>query len=723
MASQNRSRQLFTSAVLFSIVLKYRKPLVIIAILAVVLSSIFSGPNFITPLYKSEVILYPTASNSISKVLLSNNFNNSKDILEFGEDEQTEQMLQVLNSNKIRDRVIEKYDLMKHYKIKPDEKYRYTKLYKRYEDNFRFRRTEFMAVQITVFDSDAQMASDMANDIARLLDSTINKMQKKVAVKAFNIVEQEYLKQKNEIRAKEDSLTKLRELGVHDYESQAEMFNRQLAIEMAKGNAAGVKRLQKKLDALALYGGAYVSLRDALEHDKKQLSELKAKYEEAKVDAEENLPHTFIVSDAYKSEKKAYPIRWLIVVISTLSALLLAIVVLGVIDFYQSGAFDVNPKKKSKRVVGTIGVVEDAVNEARPVKEEKRNSKERAETIVDDIAVQVKKKKKESIKRDKVNKTEMNNLLNSSDLLRLIDKWKVHLSVIVVVSVILGMIFSGPTFITPLYKSYAVAYPANIDSYSEESNTEQMLQILNSQDITDKMLEEFDLGNHYNIDKSYKYYRTALLNQYHDKVNISKTPYESVMIEVLDHDPEVAKKMVDRILTLYDWKVASLHKSKYAEVVKMYKQGLARKRHDIDSLENLLAYLGTEKGVFEYQQQSREITEGYLGTTGGSASGVNKKEAKRLFKNMGQYGGKVLELAEMIRDEANVYAETKKDMELAERFLYSHMTYSNIITHPAVADKKSYPIRWLVVVIVALAAFVFALFTIFFIENRKSNKA
>jgi hypothetical protein len=34
------------------------------------------------------------------------------------------------------------------------------------------------------------------------------------------------------------------------------------------------------------------------------------------------------------------------VVISTLSALLLAIVVLGVTDFYQNGAFDVNPKKK-----------------------------------------------------------------------------------------------------------------------------------------------------------------------------------------------------------------------------------------------------------------------------------------------------------------------------------------------------------------------------------------
>jgi len=348
MSSKNKSKQLFTSAVLFNIVVKYRSTLLVVAIITVILSAIFSGPTFITPLYKSEVILFPTASNSISKVLLSSTFNNSKDILEFGEDEQTEQMLQVLNSNKIRDRIIQKYHLMDHYNIKPNEKYRFTKLYNQYEDNFRFRRTEFMAVQITVLDKDAQLAADMANNVARLLDSTINRMQKIIAIKAFNIVEGEYLKQRNLIQAKEDSLTKLRELGVHDYESQAEMFNRQLAIEMAKGNNNGIKRLQKKLDILAKYGGAYVSLRDALEHDKKQLSEIKEKYEEARVDAVENLPHTFIVSNAYKAEKKAYPIRWLIVVISTISALLLAIIILGIIDFNKEDE-DVASKKKKKK--------------------------------------------------------------------------------------------------------------------------------------------------------------------------------------------------------------------------------------------------------------------------------------------------------------------------------------------------------------------------------------
>jgi uncharacterized protein involved in exopolysaccharide biosynthesis len=202
-----------------------------------------------------------------------------------------------------------------------------------------------MAVKITVYDKNPQLAADMANEVADLVDSTINQMQKKIATKAFKIVEDEYNKLKKEIKIKEDSLTILREFGVHDYESQSEMFNRQLAIEMAKGESKSVKRLEKKLETLAKYGGPYVSLRDALEHDKKQLSQLKAKYEEAKVDANESLPHTFVINTAYKAEKKTYPLRWLIVLVSTIAALFLAIILFSLIDLF-SGELGQDLKKK-----------------------------------------------------------------------------------------------------------------------------------------------------------------------------------------------------------------------------------------------------------------------------------------------------------------------------------------------------------------------------------------
>lgn len=319
-----------TSFIIF--LYQWRKPLIIVTLAAMIASIIFSSPVFITPKFKSTVIMYPVSTSSIAKALLSENVSEKQDVMQFGEEEQTEQMLQILSSNKIRDRIIDKYNLADHYEIDANSKYRKTKLYDTYEDNISFRRTEYMAVKITVLDKDPVMAAHIANDIAELLDSTKNAMQKERAIKAYQIVKAEYEQQLHFIQTMEDSLTKLRELGVHDYESQAEMINQQLAIELAKGNKKGVKALEDKLEILAKYGGPYVSIRDQLEYEKKQLSEIKAKYEEAKVDAEEVLPQKFVVDYAYPAEKKSYPIRWIIVLVSTLSAFILGILVLAVLD-------------------------------------------------------------------------------------------------------------------------------------------------------------------------------------------------------------------------------------------------------------------------------------------------------------------------------------------------------------------------------------------------------
>jgi uncharacterized protein involved in exopolysaccharide biosynthesis len=330
--NKTQDSNVFDSSSFLDFLNKWRKILLIVTAIALVSSVIFSCPFFITPKYKATVIMFPTSTNSISKALMSDNYGLKQDILELGDEEQAEQLLQILNSNKIRARIIQKYNLLDHYDIDPDSKYKSTYLFREYESNITFSRTEFMAVEIEVLDKDPQMAADIANDIAALLDSTKNSMQKERALKGFAIVEAEYNKLKSEVEVMEDSLTQLRKLGVNDYETQAEAFNTQLAIALSQNNMTGARAIEEKIKTISEYGGAYVSIRDALEYEKKQLSELKAKYEEAKVDAQEELPCKFIVNSAYKAEKKSYPVRWLIIVVSTLSALILAILVIIIID-------------------------------------------------------------------------------------------------------------------------------------------------------------------------------------------------------------------------------------------------------------------------------------------------------------------------------------------------------------------------------------------------------
>lgn len=339
----------FNSANFILFLYKWRKPLMLIAVIAIICSVIFSSPWFITPKFKSTVIMFPTSTNAVSKALLSESFGNKQDILEFGEEEQAEQLLQILNSNQIRAKVIKKYSLMKHYGIDSNERFCNTKIYREYDRNITFKRTEFMAVQITVLDKDPQMAADIANNISELMDSVKNQMIKERAMMAYRIVEKEYSDLVAQVKMMEDSMTTIRKLGVHEYETQSEMLMQQLAIEYAKGNTRGIKALEEKLGVLAQYGGAYVSLREALLHEKKQLSLVKAKFAEAKVDAEQVLPQKFIVNSAFKAEKKTYPVRWLIVMVTTLSSLLLCILVIIIVESIKKSELEPVTLLKKKK--------------------------------------------------------------------------------------------------------------------------------------------------------------------------------------------------------------------------------------------------------------------------------------------------------------------------------------------------------------------------------------
>jgi hypothetical protein len=263
--------------------------------------------------------------------LSENNFQKT-DVLQFGEEEEAEQMLQILNSDEIRTRICERYYLMQHYGIDSNDKFKRTKLYEEFQSNINFKRTEYMSVKIEVMDINADTAAAIANEIAALHDSTKIMIQRERANQALNIVRQEYLTKQKEIQAMEDSLKVINGFGLFDYESQSEVTSEQYAIAIAKGDQRAIKSLEEKLKIIGKYGSAYVSLRDNMYMQRKQLNLLKSKFDEAKVDAEQILPQKFIVSNAYPAEKKSYPVRWIIVVISTIATLLLSIIALLVLE-------------------------------------------------------------------------------------------------------------------------------------------------------------------------------------------------------------------------------------------------------------------------------------------------------------------------------------------------------------------------------------------------------
>ncbi|MEY2964057.1 MAG: hypothetical protein RL754_1318 [Bacteroidota bacterium] len=301
----------YSSANLVAFFYKNWKSLIIIPFVAMVLAVVFTAPTFIKPLFESQVILFPSTTNSVSKALLpQQNGYGDEDILEFGDEQQAEQLLQILNSGEIRDSVIGKFDLMNHYEIDEATKYRRTKLFKEYESKIEFNRTQFMSVEINVLDTDPQIAADIANYIAYLVDKVKRRVQKSRAQMGLEIVGNEYHNLQAEIQKMEDKITELRYKGVHDYESQSAVFNEQYAIALAEGaSSERIKALERRLDTLAKYGGKYVSIRDELQLLKEEEVKLKTKFDQAKVDVNQVLPATFKVDAAFPAERKTYPKR------------------------------------------------------------------------------------------------------------------------------------------------------------------------------------------------------------------------------------------------------------------------------------------------------------------------------------------------------------------------------------------------------------------------------
>ena len=86
-----------------------------------------------------------------------------------------------------------------------------------------------------------------------------NKMLKKVAVQAFEIVKSEYNTLVAEINSMEDTLNYLRSKGVQDYETQVEVLSDQYGAALVSNNNKAAEKINNRLDTLSKYGQSFQS--------------------------------------------------------------------------------------------------------------------------------------------------------------------------------------------------------------------------------------------------------------------------------------------------------------------------------------------------------------------------------------------------------------------------------------------------------------------------------
>jgi capsular polysaccharide biosynthesis protein len=308
---------------------------------------------------------------------------------------------------------------------------------------------------------------------------------------------------------------------------------------------------------------------------------------------------------------------------------------------------------------------------------------------------------------------------NSTFILESIWKYRKHLIVILVASVAASVLFSSEMFIKPKYKSSAVVYPSNLIPYSTESPTEQMLQLFESEDIRDQLISDFNLMEHYDIDENQKYPKSLLHLQMAENIKIDKTKFESVEIDVFDTDPKIAKALVDSLISKFNLKVRTIQRAKTAEVVVIFKNQLDFKKAEMDSMELELLSLREKYGIIDLDGQVNSFSRIYYqALVDGKASSGGNRPIDKTMNNMLSKGGEIVSLKEHLWRVRGTYNDLKIKYEDVLKDLTKELTYCNVVTSPVVAEKKSSPVRSLIVLMFTGSMMLLAALVIVYIENR-----
>lgn len=294
---------------LITLVIKHWKALLITFIVVAAVSSAVSLT--LTPLFRSTVVLYPTTNVVETQTLFG--MQSSSTAL-FGDETATEKVLQILRSDNIKNYLVRKYDLMKHYGISDKAKYKYTLLEGKFSQYIKSRKTQYNSIEISVLDPDPIIAATMANDIAWQVDTVFNQIVKDAGKKSYQAIFNSYNEQMQRVRQLEDSLK---------HSGQA----------VNPGDLrAGKSKTTSWSVASSQYSPEFLRLINMFETENENLSAIRERLTEAQMLAEQNLPYTHIINAANASEKKALPRRSYIVISASLSSLLLMIFILGLAD-------------------------------------------------------------------------------------------------------------------------------------------------------------------------------------------------------------------------------------------------------------------------------------------------------------------------------------------------------------------------------------------------------
>jgi LPS O-antigen subunit length determinant protein (WzzB/FepE family) len=306
--------------------------------------------------------------------------------------------------------------------------------------------------------------------------------------------------------------------------------------------------------------------------------------------------------------------------------------------------------------------------------------------------------------------------LNTAYILHVLKIHRIKFLIIALAAIIVSSFISSPYFITPKYKSTAVVFPVNLQAFSEESSTEQLLQFMNSEEIKYAMTKRFNLYKVFDIDSLEEKSHAKFDKYYYEYFSVSATLYESIVINVINESPSLAQKMANALIDETNKFVRLQKKTINDEYIKSYENQLKIATAEIDSIESQLKSIRTNFGILDFKAQSKIINKK-------QSKGSLSNDEHLILKGLKEVGGKYIILQSQLKTELTNYTTLKFEYAKSRLNSNSNLNYTTVVSKANLPDKKHSPERAIIVVLFTLSALLLSLFIILFTHKKQNDFA
>ncbi|MCP4123054.1 MAG: hypothetical protein GY751_14980 [Bacteroidetes bacterium] len=279
------------------------------------------------------------------------------------------------------------------------------------------------------------------------------------------------------------------------------------------------------------------------------------------------------------------------------------------------------------------------------------------------------------------------------ELLTILYRWKWHVAIFCTLAVLASVIFSGPKFMPPYFESFSVFYPSNpaatdratlfgedagnrqINYFGTKNDVNRILTIANSGGLMNHLIEKYNLAEHYDVDLSNPKAMYYVAREFNGNYEAIKTDRDAIQISLVDQDPNMASDMTNDAVQYINEVNNNIIRDNKSRTITILQQEIESKTESIEAISNQIK---------------------------------TDRTNVLLHEQLGGLSGELIDLKQL-------YDQYKVSANEGFASIY-------IIESAAPALAKAKPVRWMIVALTGLGAFVFSVLISILLEKFKLVK-